>query len=106
MNEYSDYIAGFFTHHEQAESVIAKLVANGFQRRNVHLLGKYAALPNGVVKDSRDAALNDIILKDVLIYDAILEGKIVVIAEISSIAETNIAEKIMQAVMGDCYDVI
>lgn len=105
-NYFSNHVSGFFDYREQAEIVMSKLMANGFSRNNLHFIDKYARLPTHVMKDSNAAFLNDLVLKDVDVHDAILAGKIVVIAKSQRQEEMNIAEKIIQSVTADCYDVI
>lgn len=97
---FSNHISGFFDYREQAESAMSKLIANGFLRKNLHLIDKYAALPTLVVKDSNADFLNDLVLRDVDIHDAILAGKIIVIAETQRLDDRNTAQKIIQSVAG------
>lgn len=103
---FSNHVSGVFDFREQAETVMATLIANGFARKSLHLIDKYAVLPTHVMKDSVAASLNELVLKDTDIHDAMLAGKIVVIAETQRLDERNTAQKIIQSVTGDCVDVI
>jgi len=103
---FNNHVSGFFDYREQAESAMSKLTANGFARKNLHLIDKYAVLPTHVMKGSNAALVNDIVLEDVNVHDAMLAGKVIVIAETQRLEERNTAQQIIQSVTGDLYELI
>ncbi len=103
---FSNHVSGFFDYREQAENVMSRLIASGFARNNLHLIDKYAKLPTHVMKESNAAFINDLVLEDERIHDAVLAGKVVVIAEMQRSEEMYLAEKIIKSVAVDSYEAI
>jgi len=62
MNHHNHYVSGFFEHHQEADDVFAKLVAQGIPRARVKIYT--SASPTIVHKPSADS--NEV-LKDVLV---------------------------------------
>jgi hypothetical protein len=105
VNLYCHHVSGFFAHLEQAEIVISKLIANGLPCGRVHIFNKNAISSHHEAYHEAKIS-NHAVLKDVLAQNAIVAGKIVVIAETLTTDETYMAGKIMQAVIGDSHDVL
>ena len=102
MNDYGgNYVSGFFKYKEQAEAVLSRLIASGFSQNSLHFIDKYAVLPTHAASDERASTLSEIVLSDDKILDAILAGKIVVIAETQKLNEVTVAEQIIKSVSGD-----
>ncbi|HRK77150.1 MAG TPA: hypothetical protein PLQ95_01300 [Thiobacillus sp.] len=62
MDEYRHHVSGFFTHREQAESALSRLIEQGLPRERLRIFANDPAASDTMPKDGSDAVLKDVLV--------------------------------------------
>jgi hypothetical protein len=62
MDEYRHHVSGFFTHREQAENALSRLVEQGLPHERLRLFATDPAASDTAPKESSNAVLKDVLV--------------------------------------------
>lgn len=62
MDEYRHHVSGFFTHREQAENTLSRLVKQGFPHDRLGIFATDPAASDTAPKESSNAVLKDVLV--------------------------------------------
>ena len=62
MNDYVHYVSGFFAHHEEANDVFEKLIAQGIPRERVQVYKQHTPAPTHEAAESSNQVLKDVLV--------------------------------------------